>query len=100
MTYGKPPFHRMPMAPELAPPPAAQGPTIRSIQMSRQSAFERGVLLALVVTSLDCLRQMQSMSNGPGAKWIITPSDLEDLQRTLQRMHEALLRVERIEGDA
>jgi hypothetical protein len=61
----------------------------------RQSAFERGILLALIGTASECVRRMQTLKEG--GRWILADQDMSDLSRILGRMHEAILRAERIQ---
>ena len=61
----------------------------------RQTAFERGVLLALIGTAGQCVNRMEQLKEG--GRWIIADSDMSDLRRILDRMHHSVLRAERIQ---
>jgi hypothetical protein len=61
----------------------------------RQTAFERGVLLALIGTAGQCVNRMEQLKEG--GRWILTDTDMSDLRRILDRMHHSVLRAERIQ---
>lgn len=91
-----PPFvaHRLTVQ---QPAPNPEQAAIFRTRTSRQAAFERGILLTLIVACMDAVERMAHLKNG--AKWVVTDTDIEDLSRTLRRMHESVLRYERLEED-
>jgi hypothetical protein len=61
----------------------------------RQTAFERGILLALVAVCQDAVSRMASLREQ--SRWVVAESDITDLQRILDRMQDNVIRAERSE---
>jgi hypothetical protein len=75
-------------------PPAHTDERELQANRSRQTTFERGIALSLVVGMRRDVTHLRSLTTG--LRWVLNDEEAADMARWLDRLREDILRAERI----